>query len=73
MKARDKSYYDEMISVYRIYTRKGDDFFEAETPFLPDVMEFGDSKQESLALICDTIETTEKIIKCRLYNLGNKI
>jgi hypothetical protein len=63
MKARDKSYYDEMIAEYnieyKIYTRKGNDFFEAYTAYLPDIIEFGNSKQESLELICDSIETTK--------------
>lgn len=47
----------------RIYRNDDGEGFQATVDELPDVAEFGDSVSDVLALIADTIETTNAVMK----------
>ena len=64
----NKSRSGYMIMEYSIEVISGDEWFEATTKYLPDVIEYGDTAKEAYLLICDTILVTEEYLGKKLTN-----
>jgi hypothetical protein len=60
------SKYNHMIIKYSIKVVNGNEWFEATSKYLPDVIEYGDTRLEAYMLLCDTIMVTEE-------HLGKKL
>ena len=55
-----------MIMEYSIKVVNGDEWFEATSKYLPDVIEYGDTSKEAYVLLCDTILVTEEYLGKKL-------
>ena len=66
------TYLDKMTTIYEIEVEYGVDFAEATSPYLEGVVEYGSDTYQALTAICASIEVTEEIIGCRLYDKVKK-
>ena len=61
-------YLDKMSAAYEIDVIYGEDFAEATSPYLEGVVEYGNDTYEALLGLCSSIEVTEEILGCRLFD-----
>lgn len=67
-KAQFAEYLERMSSIYEIKVEYGEDFAEATSPYLEGVVEYGSDIYQATCALCSSIEVTEEILQCRLYD-----